>query len=85
MGLDTQQTYSISEFRKHCQSVVEYVNKTGNPVVITKRNASVAVLSPLPKNPLEQSSSFGCLASTFTIPGDIIHMPEEQWDVENDA
>jgi len=59
---------AAAAFKTHCLAVMDQVNKTGEPVVITKHGRPVAKLVPLKRDP---DSIFGDLAGTVRILGDI--------------
>ena len=75
------------QFKAKCLAVIDEVNQTGEPVVITKRGKPVArVVSfedPKPKESPE--AIFGCLrgfVSTTDELDDLVDpiIPEEEWD-----
>jgi prevent-host-death family protein len=58
---------TAEKFKAHCLAVMDQVNATGEPVLITKRGRPVAKLVPVtPKRNL-----FGFMAEEFRIVGDI--------------
>lgn len=71
---------SATEFRAHCHEVVEIVNTTREPIVITKHGRPVAKL--VPAGPARKGW-FGSLAGTIEILGDIESPAEtaEAWNV----
>lgn len=57
-----------STFKARCLSVMDDVQKTGEPVVVTKRGKPVVKL--IPAEP-EKDDLFGFMAGEFEIVGDI--------------
>jgi prevent-host-death family protein len=41
---------SATDFKAHCLSLLDNMEKDGEPITITRRGHPVAVLSPAPKN-----------------------------------
>ncbi len=71
---------AAGKFKAQCLKVMDRVNATREPVVITKKGRPVAKL--VPADPLAQDF-FGCLAGTIEIVGDIESPVEsaEAWEV----
>ncbi len=70
---------NATEFKAKCLKLMDEVEKTHAPVVITKRGKPVARLVPV--EPEEPKSWFGCMAGTFEITGDIMAPIEgEDWE-----
>ena len=67
------------EFKASCLAVMDRVQATGEPVVITKRGVPVVQLMPAGG----QSDIFGFMAGEFRITGDIESpvVPLDQWQV----
>jgi len=68
------------KFKTHCLSVMEDVQATGEPVVITKRGTPVVKVVPVAS---EQPELFGFMAGEFKIIGDIESpvIPPGDWEV----
>jgi prevent-host-death family protein len=68
------------KFKTHCLSVMDDVNASGEPVVITKRGKPVAKVVPAGS---KNKNLFGFMAGEFKIVGDIESpvVPPEQWAV----
>jgi prevent-host-death family protein len=68
------------KFKTHCLSVMDDVNATGEPVIITKRGRPVAKVVPAV---VEKRDLFGFMAGEFKIVGDVESpvVPPEQWAV----
>jgi prevent-host-death family protein len=67
------------EFKARCLKLMDEVQATRRPVVITKRGKPVAKLVPVEE---EVPSLFGRLKGTVTIHGDIISPIEQDWHTE---
>ena len=69
------------EFKAKCLAVMDQVQKTGEPVLITKRGKPVAQLVPAP-NP--EDDIFGYMKGKVKILGDIVGpiIPEEDWELK---
>jgi len=68
------------EFKARCLSVMDDVNATGEPVLITKRGVPVAKIVPVSS---KKQDLFGFMAGRFEIVGDIesATLPLEAWEV----
>ena len=69
---------SATEFKAKCLKLMDQVQKTHDPVIITKRGAPVAKL--VPAEPEESKSWFGCMAGTIEIAEDITAPMDEDWE-----
>jgi len=67
------------EFKARCLKVMDQVQKTREPLVITKRGKPVAKLVPADR---PASDVFGCLRGVVRIVGDIESpvVPPEDWE-----
>jgi prevent-host-death family protein len=67
-------------FKAQCLSVMDDVNATGEPVVITKRGTPVAKIVPVIS---KKQDLFGFMAGEFKIVGDIESpvVSLEEWEV----
>jgi prevent-host-death family protein len=66
-----------SEFKAKCLAMLDEVERTRQPVVITKRGKPVAKLVP---HNAPQKSLFGVLKGRVEIIGDIISPIDVEWD-----
>ena len=68
------------KFKAHCLSVMDDVNATGEPVIITKRGTPVAKVVPVKS---KKQDLFGFMAGEVKIVGDIESpvIPLEEWEV----
>jgi prevent-host-death family protein len=69
------------EFKARCLAVMDKVQKTGEPVLITKYGKPVAKLVPAPST---SDDIFGYMAGKVKIVGDIVGpvTPPEDWDTD---
>ena len=67
------------QFKAQCLAVMDQVQKTGEPILITKHGRPVAKLVPAPGTPDE---IFGYMAGKVKIVGDIVGptTPLENWE-----
>ena len=66
-----------SEFKAKCLALMDEVERTGEPVVITKKGKPVAELGPhRPSRP----KALGLLKDSLFITGDIISPIDVEWD-----
>ena len=77
-------TIGAAEFKAHCLRILDEVERTGEPVTITKRGRPVAEVKPVENR--EGKSIFGLLKGSVIWRGD----PEESgfdpdWEKEWDA
>jgi prevent-host-death family protein len=68
------------QFKARCLSVMDDVNATGEPVIITKRGTPVAKVVPVTS---KKQDLFGFMAGELKIIGDIESpvIPLEEWEV----
>ncbi|HUK47604.1 MAG TPA: type II toxin-antitoxin system Phd/YefM family antitoxin [Terriglobales bacterium] len=69
------------KFKAKCLAVMDEVQKTGEPVLITKHGKPVAKLVPAPT---PSDDIFGYMAAKVKIVGDIVSpiIPEEDWETD---
>jgi prevent-host-death family protein len=67
------------EFKAQCLQIIDEVNHSRIPIVITKHGKPLVKLVPYD----EQSSRlFGCLENTILIHADIVGSTDESWDAD---
>lgn len=66
-------------FKTHCLQLIDQVNKTRVPLVITKHGKPLAKLSPFDEKP---PSLFGCMKGTVVIHGNIMESTGEVWEAD---
>ncbi len=69
-----------STFKARCLTVMDDVQATGEPVIVTKRGTPVVKIVPVES---KESDLFGFMAGEFTIAGDVESpvVPLKQWKV----
>ena len=72
---------AISKFKASCLAVLERVNQTGEPVLLTRFGKPVALVGP-PPVPALPRRRLGAMRGTGKILGDIIGpvVPESDWE-----
>jgi prevent-host-death family protein len=65
-------------FKAECLKLMDQVEKTREPIVITKHGRPVAQLAPVPVDP---RSLFGYMKGTVKIAGDIVAPLAVEWSV----
>lgn len=61
----------ISKFKATCLAVIDKVNRTGKPVMVTKRGKPIAMIDPAPL-PEMKASWLGSFKAKGKICGDIV-------------
>ena len=75
------ESVSISKFKATCLELLKKVQRTGQPILITKRGEPVAQVVP-PTVPRTQRRWLGSARGTGQIIGDIVSpIGEEDWEV----
>jgi len=74
------ETMAISEFKARCLAVMKRVQRTRQPILITKRGEPVVEVVPAARS-TPRSSWLGCMKGTATITGDIVSpaLTPEEW------
>ncbi len=74
-----------AEFKAHCLRILDEVERTGEPVTITKRGRPVAEVTSV--KPAEQPAplTFGCMKGTIRILGDIVGPIDPDWEQKWEA
>jgi prevent-host-death family protein len=68
---------AAGKFKAQCLQIMDEVEKTGRPVVITKRGRPIVELGPVVKRPLTLR---GAMKGQITITGDIVGALDERWN-----
>ena len=74
-----QRSIAAGQFKIHCLQLMDQVQASKIPLVITKRGKPVARLVPVEEGP---ASLFGALQGTVVIKGDIVAPLDESWEVD---
>lgn len=72
-----QRTIGAGKFKAECLQIMDRVNTTKKPIVITKRNRPIVKLVPFEE---KKKAVFGVMKGTVTIKGDIVSSIDEDWD-----
>lgn len=77
-----EEIVSISKFKATCLALLDQVNKTGRPILVTKKGEPIARVVPPPR-PKKPASWLGSFQSTGKIKGDIVSpvISESEWEV----
>ena len=72
---------AISKFKATCLAVLDEVDKTHEPIRITRQGKTIAEIGP-PSRASKIADSFGAMAGTCQILGDIVgpSTDEDEWD-----
>ena len=70
-----------AEFKTNCLKIMDEVEKSHDPVVITKRGRPVAKLVPVDR-PAKRKPLFGYMAGEAAILGDVVNMPKTIWEAD---
>jgi len=75
------ETINAASFKATCLALLDKVEKTGQPIRVTKRGKPVAQLVPVP--PKGKRRLMGCMEGTAKIVGDIESpaTPPSDWEV----
>ncbi len=78
------QTIPISRFKATCLRLLDDVNKTGQPLLVTRNGEPIALVSPPPPPP-NTDSWMGSMRDKLKIVGDVVSpaSDEEEWEVLN--
>ena len=68
---------AAGEFKAKCLQLMDQVQKTKKPIVITKHGKPVARLVPIESGP---ESFFGCMKGSIRIVGDIVAPIDVKWE-----
>lgn len=71
------QQISAAEFKATCLDLMDEVDRTGAPIVVTKRGRAVAQLAPVRTR---VRSGFGLLKGRIVVRGDITEPIDVTWD-----
>ena len=67
---------SAAQFKAECLKLMDLVEKTREPITITKHGRPVAQLSPVPA---DEDSLFGYMKETMKTEGDVMEPIAEEW------
>ena len=73
-------TVQAGKFKAECLRLMDEVEETMEPIVITKHGKPVAQLVPIPG---PEKKLFGWMEGTVRIKGDVIAPVNEEWDADH--
>ena len=79
MTIVMSQQIAAGEFKSKCLHILDEVQQSRRPIVITKRGKPVARLVPIDEKP---ATVFGRMRGTGKILGDIVGPTGEIWDAD---
>jgi prevent-host-death family protein len=71
---------SAAQFKAECLKLMDQVEKTREPITITKHGRPVAQLSPVA---MDDESLFGYMSGSMQIEGDVMAPIDEEWSVQS--
>ena len=71
-----------AEFKANCLKIMDEVEKSHDPVIITKRGRLVAKLVPVEQPGTKRKPLFGYMADDTTLLGDVVNMPKTVWEAD---
>ena len=83
--LEAMKHIAASKFKATCLALIDEVNKSGKPILITKFGEPVAQLVPAPAQP-KKRRVLGSMRGMFKITGDIVApvCDPEEWEAVGD-
>ena len=77
-----EEVVTISKFKATCLALMDKVKKTGKPILVTRRNEPIALITPPPK-PKQPAGWLGMFKTNGRIVGDMIApvLDESEWEV----
>ena len=79
--MKNKHTIPAGEFKAKCLKIMDEVQASNQPIVITKHGKAVAKLVPIENTFAE---SFGCMQGMISINDDIVKPIDVEWDAENE-
>jgi antitoxin (DNA-binding transcriptional repressor) of toxin-antitoxin stability system len=76
---------SATEFKAKSLKLIDEMERSGEPLTITRRGKASLTLSARKAGTPPLVSLFGCLKGTVTISGDIIGSVDPEWEAAWDA
>lgn len=79
---DTPEEVPAAVFKAECLKLMDRVEHTRTPIVITRHGRPVAQLAPIPTSP---GSLFGYMKDSVRVVGDITSPADVEWHALSDA
>ncbi len=77
-----QQMIPAGQFKAQCLGLMEQIQETQQPVVVTKRGVPMVTIMPYKKEAVSKHGLFGALKATITIHQDVVAPIDEHWDAD---
>ncbi len=77
MTMKGTKSIPAGEFKAKCLGLLDKVARTGEPLIVTKRNKPIAKVVPI------KSSSKGSLRGSVVFHGDIVGAILDKWEADN--
>jgi len=79
-----KQVVTITRFKATCLRLLDDVNRTGRPLLVTRNGEPIALVSPPPPRP--SGRWIGSLKGDIEISGDVVSpaLDEKEWEVLSD-
>ena len=71
-----------TEFKAKCLSLIDQMQRDGQPLTITRRGKPSITLTAEQAAPLTIDSIFGCMKGTVTIHGDLDEPLDRDWEAK---
>ncbi len=78
-----QQMIPAGQFKAQCLGIMEHIQETQQPIVVTKRGVPMVTIIPYKNQVMPTHSIFGALKGTISIQGDIVAPIDEHWDADD--
>ncbi|MEH3038151.1 MAG: type II toxin-antitoxin system Phd/YefM family antitoxin [Sphingomonas adhaesiva] len=75
-------TIGITEFKAKCIALLDEMERSGEPLTITRRGKPSLTLSAKAAEEAVAKPLFGAMKGTFMIHGDIVGPVDPDWEVE---
>lgn len=75
-------TVGITEFKAKCIALLNEMERSGEPLTITRRGKPSLTLSAKSADEPSRKTLFGAMKGTFTIHGDIVGPIDPDWEAE---
>lgn len=76
----SERSVGAAEFKAKCLQLMDDVERTRQPVIVTKRGRAVVRIVPATE---EQPRIFGALKGMMTIHGDIVEPIGDPWEADS--
>jgi prevent-host-death family protein len=80
-----QQMIPAGQFKAQCLGLMEQIQETQQPIVVTKRGVPMVTIMPYQNQTTPKQGLFGALKDTITIHEDIVAPINEHWDADKQS